>query len=78
MLLRYAQTLLTQLLLQQLPLLLQPCPDLLLHWPAKSPAEQQISMVPQQVPAQQVLPDPDGPHEAPVTRSQLPVTGLHS
>jgi len=70
---RYAHTLLTQLLLQQLLSLLQPCPDLLLHWPAKRPVEQQISLLEQQVPAQQVLPDPEAPHDAPVMGTQLPV-----
>jgi hypothetical protein len=71
---RYAaHTLLTQLPLQQLLLLLQPCPDLLLHWPAKGPVGQQMSLLEQQVPAQQVLPDPAIPHGVPVTAWQLPV-----
>ncbi len=74
---RYAQTLLTQTLLQQWRFCVHPCPDLLLHSTVEGPVWQQISPVPQQEPAQQVLPDPDGPHGEPVRGSQLPVSGLH-
>ena len=74
---RYAQTLLTQLLLQQWLFCVQPCPDLLLHSTVEGPVWQQMSPVLQQLPAQQVLPDPDWPHGKPVVGSQVPVRGLH-
>ena len=74
---RYAHTLLTQLLLQHWRFCVHPCPVLLLHSTVEGPVGQQMSPVPQQLPAQQVLPDPAGPHDAPVTGSQLPVRGLH-
>ena len=74
---RYAHTLLTQLLLQHWRFCVHPCPVLLLHSTVEGPVGQQMSPVPQQLPAQQVLPDPVAPHDAPVMGSQLPVRGLH-